>query len=178
MPTAEMPLMSVYLHISFSFDRSHCAACPVEQFMCHDRSTCVPKDRYQDGKDDCDDGSDEGVQIASYNREFSLAACTIMQFECSCGWPRCIDAAAHGDGIADCYDGSDERPPKNNCKRASRIFVHAIFAATCFDGSARRRGSIAPLRRSLHTHQEQTTCNVNSVFNRCREDLNEQCQVQ
>lgn len=46
------------------------AACPSAHFLCEDRSECVHVDRYQDGIEDCADGSDEGMSFHSKDPSF------------------------------------------------------------------------------------------------------------
>lgn len=70
------------------------SACAQNQFQCSDGTKCIPKAQFQDGKEDCDDGSDE--------------ECTTSQFACQCGTIKCVSDTFIMDGNWDCEDGSDE----------------------------------------------------------------------
>ncbi len=37
-----------------------------------------------------------------------FSECTVFQFECICGKPRCISVHQFNDGVQDCADGSDD----------------------------------------------------------------------
>lgn len=39
--------------------------------------------------------------------------CTPFQYECQCGWPRCIDMTKYNNTVKDCADGSDEEDSAN-----------------------------------------------------------------
>ena len=71
-----------------------------ENFKCKSEEICIPKGYVCDGDIDCDDGSDENIEICRKN-------CNKNQFRCT-DQKSCITKAWICDGAEDCNDGSDE----------------------------------------------------------------------
>ena len=65
---------------------------------------CRPNDTKCDGREDCEDGSDE----ANCPKE-KVASCGVFEFKCSNS--KCIDSSRVCDAVPDCPDGEDETDP-------------------------------------------------------------------
>ena len=71
-----------------------------ENFKCKSEEKCIPKGYVCDGDIDCDDGSDENIEICRKD-------CNKNQFRCA-DQKSCITKFWICDGAEDCNDGSDE----------------------------------------------------------------------
>lgn len=86
-----------------------------------------------------------------------VSECTVTQFECKCGSPRCIDGNMVKDGKNDCEGGSDEKP-----------------LDVCPGGKkARKSINSNKFQRPLNS-KSFTQCKTNHG---CRENLGEICMV-
>ncbi|MPC72703.1 Low-density lipoprotein receptor-related protein [Portunus trituberculatus] len=74
--------------------------CEEDQFRCQSDGLCLPETLQCDGKQDCDDGSDE-------NSCDLTPACAEDEFQCVTTG-RCLPITFHCDFEKDCPDGSDE----------------------------------------------------------------------
>ncbi|GMT19849.1 hypothetical protein PFISCL1PPCAC_11146, partial [Pristionchus fissidentatus] len=73
--------------------------CARDEFSCAVGAQCIDVMKWQDGIEDCWDGSDE--------------VCLPWQFDCKFGNPRCISTKKVGDSQIDCYSGVDEGCPSH-----------------------------------------------------------------
>uniref|UniRef100_A0A8C8DU13 Very low density lipoprotein receptor n=1 Tax=Oryzias sinensis TaxID=183150 RepID=A0A8C8DU13_9TELE len=63
---------------------------------------CVPKRWHCDGEPDCEDGSDESLEICH------MRTCRVNEFSCGAGTTQCIPVSWKCDGEKDCDNGDDE----------------------------------------------------------------------
>uniref|UniRef100_A0A913I4D2 EGF-like domain-containing protein n=1 Tax=Strongyloides stercoralis TaxID=6248 RepID=A0A913I4D2_STRER len=82
--------------------------CTKSEFKCKLDNNCIPLIKWQDGYEDCIDGSDE--------------VCLPWQFDCKFGYPKCISSTKINDGSIDCMSGFDESCPSHYfvCKDKSK----------------------------------------------------------
>ncbi|XP_014662216.1 PREDICTED: basement membrane-specific heparan sulfate proteoglycan core protein-like [Priapulus caudatus] len=76
--------------------------CPRGFFRCGDGIQCVDPRRLCDGREDCNDGSDERENCGGPSTD----ECVTGEFKCNDG--NCIDQSLVCNGDYDCYDGDDE----------------------------------------------------------------------
>jgi hypothetical protein len=101
--------------------------CSLLQFTCANKK-CIPITFVCDGENDCDDGSEEGIEECPKN-----ATCAKNEFRCKSG--RCIPDHWQCDHEQDCNDGSDE--DEHVCKQK----VCGVDEFTCRSAS----GECVPL---------------------------------
>ncbi|XP_026749327.2 modular serine protease-like [Galleria mellonella] len=117
--------------------------CSGNEFTCRD-GACIDLSSLCDGRQNCDDGSDEAVcdgRTSDLNfawntvssRARRQATCQKNQWQCRDG--TCIGFDGKCDGVVDCPDGSDETHPLCRSSRCQSNWFRCTYGA-CVDGSA------------------------------------------
>ncbi|XP_012251446.2 serine protease nudel [Athalia rosae] len=120
--------------------RDYGAGCPLNTRLCNDRSACIPRSRWCDGRVDCGDASDE-IRCSCRDRvgkerlcdgyfdcplgedELGCFGCDMHSFSCddtenSQTWGNCLPLVQRCDGYPQCPNGKDEL----NCN----IITHSV----------------------------------------------------
>ncbi|PIC38543.1 hypothetical protein B9Z55_010526 [Caenorhabditis nigoni] len=129
-----------------------------QEFQCKIDGSCISMKKWQDGVDDCYDGSDE--------------VCLPWQFDCQFGSPRCISKNKLNDKKIDCYSGFDEGCPAHYfvCRDRSACIEPTKYlngVADCIDKSDE------PCAQNQFQCADGTKCIPKSQFQNGREDCDD-----